>query len=191
MDKFLIVGLGNPGDSYQETRHNIGFKVLDFLAEQLNVSFLDEKYGLVASGKYKGRTIYLLKPTTFMNLSGKAVAHHLINKKIKMSNFLVVADDLHLSFGMLKARRKGSDGGHNGHKDIIHKLQTNKYPRLKFGIGNNFSIGKQSNYVLSKWSKDEEEQIHDLISKSSNEIITFCIMGIETMMRELNSYNKN
>ncbi len=186
MNKFLIVGLGNPGKEYEETRHNIGFKILNHLAEQFTASWNNEKHGLISLFQHKGRKIYLLKPSTFMNLSGKAVRYYLAQQNIKIDNMLVVSDDLHLPFGKMKIKRKGSDGGHNGHKDIIEKLNQNNYSRLKFGIGNDFSIGSQSDYVLDQWSETEIELLNNMIIKSSNIIISFCTSGIDQTMKNFN-----
>ena len=187
MEKFLIVGLGNPGEKYIGTRHNIGFSILNHLAEQFNLAFNSEKNGHVAIWKFKGRTIYLLKPSTFMNLSGKAVRYYLNKYKIQIDNLLIISDDLHLPLGVIRIKRKGTDGGHNGHKDIIEKLATSYYPRLKFGVGNNFLPGKQSNYVLEPWHKDELDRINSLIINSINAICDFCWRGVDETMRNHNS----
>ena len=184
--KYLIIGLGNPGEEYIGTRHNIGFDILDYLSNQFQTDFTVDKYGSIANFKIKGRTVFLLKPSTFMNLSGKSVRYHLLANKIKIDNLLVVSDDLHLSFGTIRFKRKGSDGGHNGHKDIIEKLHQNTYPRLKFGIGNDFYQGQQSQYVLDKWSIQESELLNKLIVKCSNSIVTFCTLGIDEAMKEFN-----
>ncbi|MAZ58212.1 MAG: aminoacyl-tRNA hydrolase [Flavobacteriales bacterium] len=186
MDKLLIVGLGNPGVGYQETRHNIGFKIIDYLADKFDLIFKNQKHGLISSFQYKGRTITLMKPSTFMNLSGKAVRYHLVKNKIKITNLLIVSDDLHLPFGSIKVKRKGSDGGHNGHKDIIDKLESSNYSRLKFGIGNDFLVGKQSNYVLDMWSEKECDVLNNLIEKSSKAVLSFCTVGIELTMKNFN-----
>ena len=186
MDKFLIVGLGNPGLDYQETRHNIGFKIIDYLAEKFDLTFRNQKYGLTASFQYKGRTINLMKPSTFMNLSGKAVHYHLEKNKIRINNLLIISDDLHLPFGLIKIRRKGSDGGHNGHKDIIEKLESINYSRLKFGIGSNFLVGQQANYVLGVWSEEERDLLSHLIEKSSKSVLSFCAVGVELTMKNFN-----
>lgn len=186
MDKFLIVGLGNPGLDYQETRHNIGFKIIDYLSVKFNLCFENQKNGLVTSFQYKGRTIILIKPSTFMNLSGKAVRYHLAHHKIKTINMLIISDDLHLPFGTIKLKRKGSDGGHNGHRDIIEKLNSTNYSRLKFGIGNNFLVGQQSKYVLDVWSENESNLLNNLIIKSSEAILSFCALGAEATMKNFN-----
>ena len=150
--KFLVVGLGNPGEEYSGTRHNIGFSILDNFALCFNVSFKTCRYGEITELKYKGRKLYLLKPSTFMNLSGKAVNYWINELKLKLENILIINDDISIPFGVLRMRKKGSDGGHNGLKDINNVLQTQQYPRLRFGIGNNYSIGKQSEFVLGKFN---------------------------------------
>ena len=153
--KYLIVGLGNIGPEYQNTRHNIGFKVLDAFAKASNTVFEDMRYGAVATVKLKGRTLILLKPNTYMNLSGKAVSYWMQKEKIELSNLFVVVDDLALPFGTIRLRGKGSDGGHNGLKSINQLLGTQDYTRLRFGIGNEFPKGKQVDYVLGEWSSEE------------------------------------
>ena len=157
--KYLIVGLGNIGPEYQNTRHNIGFKVLDAFAKASNTVFEDMRYGAVATVKLKGRTLILLKPNTYMNLSGKAVSYWMQKEKIELSNLFVVVDDLALPFGTIRLRGKGSDGGHNGLKNINQLLGTQDYARLRFGIGNEFPKGKQVDYVLGEWSPEEEERL--------------------------------
>ena len=186
MNKNLIVGLGNPGNSYIGTRHNIGFELLDQIANNFSLSFEDFKYGSLAQFKFKGRTIYLLKPSTFMNLSGKAVRYYLQNYKIQLNHLLVLADDIHLPLGKIRLKSKGGDGGHNGHRDIIEKLNNNHYARLKFGIGSNFSIGKQSDFVLGTWTLDELSIIKSAIDKSINSILDFCCLGIDETMKKYN-----
>ena len=151
--KYLIVGLGNIGPEYQNTRHNIGFKVLDAFAKASNTVFEDMRYGAVATVKLKGRTLILLKPNTYMNLSGKAVSYWMQKEKIELSNLFVVVDDLALPFGTIRLRGKGSDGGHNGLKSINQLLGTQDYTRLRFGIGNEFPKGKQVDYVLGGWTR--------------------------------------
>ena len=186
MKKYLIVGLGNPGDKYQGTRHNIGFDIVDYLAAKFELKFSLVRFGLISSLTLKGRKVYLLKPSTYMNLSGKSIKYHLDTNKISFNNLFVVSDELHLPFGIIKCRRKGSDGGHNGHKNIIECLQSSNYSRLKFGIGNEFKKGDQSNYVLNYWSDDQNLALNDLIIKSSNIIIDFCLFGIEDTMKNNN-----
>jgi len=186
MDKFLVIGLGNPGEKYQETRHNIGFKIADALCEKFENSFVKEQHGDLAKFKIRGRSIFLLKPSTFMNLSGLAVNYYLQKHKIKQQNLFIISDDLHLPFGTLKIKRNGSDGGHNGHRDIISKLNSGEYTRLKFGIGNNFKLGKQSNYVLSPWIEEEERALSKLIHTAVEIIISFCTLGVDRTMLDYN-----
>ena len=186
MNKYLIVGLGNPGEEYQGTRHNIGFEIVDYLSSRFEVTFKSERFGLIGSFNLKGRKVYLLKPSTFMNLSGKSIKYHLQANRININNLFVVADDLHLPFGTIKCKKKGSDGGHNGHKNIIECLQSSTYSRLKFGIGNNFKKGHQSNYVLSTWSNEQNFALSDLVLKSANLIVNFCLFGIEDTMKNNN-----
>tara|TARA_Y100001968_G_C19407300_1_gene744392 strand:- start:327 stop:893 length:567 start_codon:yes stop_codon:yes gene_type:complete len=187
MKKFLLIGLGNPGEKYQNTRHNIGFRIADALSSSFESSFKLERYGYLAQCKIKGHQVFILKPNTFMNLSGKAVRHYIQLKKINLDNILVIADDLHLPFGKIKIRRKGSDGGHNGHKDIIDKISTSNYCRLKFGIGLNFPSGQQSKYVLNSWTEEEERMLTNFINVSVNAIINFCTLGVDQTMAEFNS----
>ena len=184
--KYLIVGLGNPGDEYKNTRHNIGFKILDALKEASNISFVTEKYASIASVKYKGRTLNLVKPTTFMNLSGKAVNYWLQKHKVEITNLLVVTDDISLDFGTFRLREKGSDGGHNGMKDIEDVLGHNQYARLRFGVGNNFPKGRQADYVLSDWNIDEQIKIEERIEQSVKIIQAFCTIGIAKTMSNFN-----
>ena len=186
MNKFLIVGLGNPGEKYQGTRHNIGFNIINYIAAKLDLKFSLVRFGLICSFNLKGRKVYLLKPSTYMNLSGKSIKYHLQTNKISIDNLFVVSDEIHLPFGIIKCRRKGSDGGHNGHKNIIEHLQDSNYSRLKFGIGNEFKKGDQSNYVLNPWSDSENLALNDLIIKSSNIILEFCLSGIEVTMKNNN-----
>lgn len=186
MKKFLIVGLGNVGPKYHHTRHNIGFKVLDYLAEKEGVSFSTEKLGDVASFKFKGRTFILLKPSTFMNLSGKAVNYWLVKEKIPLENLLVVTDDLNLSFGTFRIKTKGSDGGHNGLKDIQAHLNTTNYNRFRFGISDEFSKGNQVNYVLGEWGEEELKLMPERLEKAAEAIKSFGTAGINNTM---NTYN--
>jgi len=186
MNKLLIVGLGNPGDIYQKTRHNIGFEILDYLAQTKQLIFKIQKYGELCEFKLKGRRVYLLKPLTFMNLSGQAIRYHLQYNKISIDNLLIISDDLHIPFGTIKLRRRGSDGGHNGHKDIIAKLETDNYCRLKFGIGSEFKEGQQSNYVLDKWTSLELNSLNSLILESSKAVLNFCHLGIDDTMKKFN-----
>lgn len=185
--KYLIVGLGNPGQKYENTRHNIGFKVVDYLAEELQASFSLDTHGYVAVGKHKGRSLHILKPTTFMNLSGKAVNYWLTKLKIKsLDKLLVIVDDIHLDFGTIRLRKKGSDGGHNGLRDIQDRLSTNKYPRLRMGIGNHFYSGQQIDYVLGEWQGEEADMLDEIIERGSEVIKSYVSIGPD---RTMNLYN--
>ncbi|WP_041383964.1 aminoacyl-tRNA hydrolase [Polaribacter sp. MED152] len=186
MKKKLIVGLGNIGDKYTNTRHNIGFKILDEVAEEHNVSFETEKLGDIASYRFKGRTFILLKPSTFMNLSGKAVKYWMDKEKISIENILVVTDDLNIDFGTIRLKAKGSDGGHNGLKDIQEKLCTNKYPRFRFGVGANYSKGRQVDYVLGEWNKEETSLLIERLPLSAKVITSF---GTDGLANTMNNYN--
>ena len=180
--KYLIVGLGNIGPEYQNTRHNIGFKVLDAFAKASNAVFEDMRYGAVATVKLKGRTLILLKPNTYMNLSGKAVSYWMQKEKIELSNLFVVVDDLALPFGTIRLRGKGSDGGHNGLKSINQLLGTQDYARLRFGIGNEFPKGKQVDYVLGEWSSEEEERFPAMLKHCGEVIENFIFIGVDKTM---------
>lgn len=186
MNKVLIVGLGNPGSEYDNTRHNIGFKVLDLLAEKLNAPFTSSRLAYTAEGKIKNKIFFLVKPTTFMNLSGKAVNYYLQQEKIPMSNLLVITDDLALPEGSLRLRAKGSDGGHNGLKSINEVLGSGNYARLRFGIGNEYPKGAQVNFVLGKWTNTELKNLQPRIDLAVDAIKDFALMGIEKAM---NAYN--
>ncbi len=185
--KYLIAGLGNIGAEYKNTRHNIGFQILDALAGASNISFNDKRYGFVAEYKYKARKFILLKPTTYMNLSGRAVSYWLQKEKIDISNLLVVVDDLALPFGTLRLRAKGGAGGHNGLENINQVLGRNDYARLRFGIGDDFHKGRQVNYVLSEWSKDEEKELPFKIDTGIDIIKSFGTIGVD---RTMNYFNK-
>ena len=184
--KFLIVGLGNPGEKYSETRHNIGFKVLDFFAKEYSASFALNKLAEVATVKYKGRTIVLVKPTTFMNLSGKAVNYWMQAEKIALENILVITDDIALPFGKLRLKGKGSDGGHNGLKDIQFTLNTQEFSRLRFGVGNDFQKGRQAEYVLGNWNNIEQPLLQDRIKVASDIVKSFVSVGLPMTMTEFN-----
>lgn len=186
MKKFLIVGLGNIGDKYHNTRHNIGFKVLDHLAEKESISFETVKLGDVSILKIKGRTLILLKPSTYMNLSGKAVKYWLEKEKIPLENLLVITDDLNLPFGTLRLKTKGSDGGHNGLKDIQDKLQTTKYNRFRFGISDTFSKGRQVDYVLGQWNEEESSKLNERLTTSTELIKSFALAGVNNTMNQFN-----
>lgn len=184
--KYLIVGLGNIGGEYDNTRHNIGFDVVDHLAEQHDGKWKTDTLGEVCEIKHKGRTLVLLKPSTYMNRSGKAVNYWMTKKKIQKDNLLVIVDDLHLDLGKLRLRAKGSDGGHNGLKDIQQVLGGNKYPRLKFGIGNDFHSGQQVEFVLGKWTDDEIEPRQKMIKKAADATKSFATIGIKFTMEQYN-----
>lgn len=186
MKKFLIVGLGNIGPKYHNTRHNIGFKTLDYLAEKEGLTWETAKLGDITLHKVKGRSFILLKPSTYMNLSGKAVKYWLDKEKISLENLLVVTDDLNLPFGSIRVKTKGSDGGHNGLKDIQNVLQTTQYNRFRFGISDEFSKGRQIDYVLGEWTLEEEKQLPERLEISKKIIESFGLAGIN---RTMNSYN--
>ena len=184
--KYLIVGLGNIGADYVNTRHNIGFKALNHFANIHNIEFENRKLGALANYKLKGRIFLLLKPNTFMNLSGKAIKYWLDKEKIPMANLLVVTDDLNLSFGTLRFKTKGSDGGHNGLKDIQDKLNTTQYSRLRFGISDEFSKGRQVDYVLGVWSDEESSKLDERLGRVSQSLISFGMSGINETMNQFN-----
>ena len=186
MKKFLIVGLGNIGEEYSSTRHNIGFSVLDYIAEKEAISFETNKLGDLTSFKFKGRTFILLKPSTYMNLSGKAVKYWLQKENIPFENLLIITDDLNLPFGTLRLKTKGSDGGHNGLKNIQDILQTTNYNRLRFGISDTFSKGRQVDYVLSKWSEEETKKLPERLKKCLEIVKSFGTAGVNITM---NTYN--
>ena len=186
MKKFLIIGLGNPGAEYENTRHNIGFLTLDAFAKASNVVFEPGRYAMTAEARIKGRIFRLIKPTTFMNLSGNAVRYWMQEGKIPIEHVLVVVDDLAIPFGSLRMKGKGSDAGHNGLKDIQAKLGRNDYPRLKFGIGDDFPKGRQVDYVLGEWNKDEALDLPALIEHAVKMCQSFALAGINTTMNQLN-----
>jgi PTH1 family peptidyl-tRNA hydrolase len=184
--KYLIVGLGNIGKEYQNTRHNIGFKVLDALAGASNIFFEDKRYGMVAEYMFKARTFVLLKPSTYMNLSGQAVNYWMKQTKVPLENVLVIVDDLALPLGSIRIRPKGGDGGHNGLANISQVIGTVDYARVRFGIGDNFHIGQQVNYVLGQWTPDEEKELPALIDHAIEIIKNFGTIGLELTMTRLN-----
>ena len=186
MKKYLIVGLGNIGPEYKNTRHNIGFQILDRLAAQEDEIFESSKLGDMASFRLKGRKILLLKPATFMNLSGKAVKYWMTKEKILPENLLIITDDLNLPFGSLRLKTKGSDGGHNGLKDVQDKLNTTKYNRFRFGISDDFSKGRQVNYVLSDWNEDELKLLPERLDTSCELIKSFVLSGVNITMNTFN-----
>lgn len=184
--KYLIVGLGNIGDEYRDTRHNIGFNVLDAFAKASNIVFKDGRYGATADLSLKGRQLVLLKPSTYMNLSGNAVRYWMQQEKVPLENVLIVVDDLALPFGTLRLKPKGSDAGHNGLKHITATLGTENYARLRFGIGNNFPKGAQIDYVLGHFSEEEKQQMGERIDTACEIIKSFCLAGIAITMNQFN-----
>lgn len=187
MKKFLIVGLGNIGEEYAETRHNIGFKVLDKLAKENDLTFETVKLGDITTYKIKGRSVLCLKPSTFMNRSGKALKYWMEQEKIPLENILVITDDINLPFGTIRIKTKGSDGGHNGLKDIQQFLQSTKYNRFRFGVGADFGKGRQVEYVLGKWNEEELEQLPERLKKSTEVIDSFVLAGIARTMNQFNN----
>ena len=186
MNKFLIVGLGNIGAEYVNTRHNIGFKVLDFIANKEGASFDNLKLGAVAELKIKGKTFILLKPNTYMNLSGKAVKYWMDKEKIALDKVFIITDDLNLSFGTIRIRSKGSDGGHNGLKNITQVLNTQEYARFRFGISDAFKKGKQVDYVLGNWDEEEKTKLPERLEIASEIIKSFGLAGLEITMTSYN-----
>ncbi|WP_241491417.1 aminoacyl-tRNA hydrolase [Lacinutrix mariniflava] len=186
MKKFLIVGLGNIGAEYSHTRHNIGFKVLDYFANKEAITFETQKLGAIATYKLKGRTFIFLKPNTYMNLSGKAILYWLTKEKIPLENLLVITDDLNLPFGSIRLKTKGSAGGHNGLKDTQDKLNTSQYNRFRFGISDAFGKGKQVDYVLGEWTDTENIELNERLEKSIEIIKSFGLAGINNTMNSFN-----
>jgi len=186
MKKFLIVGLGNIGEKYKDTRHNIGFSVLDNLAKVKELTFETKKLADIFSFKFKGRTFILLKPNTYMNLSGKALKYWMDKEKIPLENLLVVTDDVNIPFGTIRLKNSGSAGGHNGMQNIQDIIQTNKYPRLRFGIGAEYKKGQQVDFVLGKWSEEEQAKLPNRIETINKAIISFGLAGINNTMNEFN-----
>jgi PTH1 family peptidyl-tRNA hydrolase len=184
--KFLIVGLGNIGPEYENTRHNIGFMVLDHLAYLQGQRFALSKHAYEAEIRTRGHVMRLIKPTTYMNLSGKAIQHWLSIEKLNPDAMLVVTDDLALPFGTLRLKKQGSSGGHNGLKSIETTIQSQQYPRLRFGIGSDYAKGKQVEYVLGRFSADEQAQLQTLIEKATDMILAFAFEGIDTAMNKYN-----
>ena len=184
--KYLIIGLGNPGSKYENTRHNIGFKVLDGLISTSNTSFKTDRYADIAELKFKGRKLIIVKPNTFMNLSGKAVNYWMQKSKIDIRNILVITDDISLPFGVLRMRKKGSSGGHNGLKDIGYVVGNNNYSRLRFGVGNDFPRGKQVDFVLSNFDDEDNKSIEERIDLAIMMIKGFVTIGVDKTMSEFN-----
>lgn len=185
--KYLIIGLGNPGPEYADTRHNIGFQVLDTLASEFNVTFAPARYGDVSEFRHKGRTFILLKPATFMNLSGKAVRYWVDQEKLTPERILVVTDDLAIPFGAIRLKPRGGAGGHNGLTSIIELIGTEEFPRLRFGIGSEFARGRQSEYVLGPWNVEERKTLDARIELARKAILQFGLLGIDQAM---NGFNK-
>lgn len=186
MKKFLIVGLGNIGETYTNTRHNIGFKIVDEVAEEHKATFETDKLGDVATFRLKGRTFVLLKPNTYMNLSGKAVKYWMQKENIGIENVLIITDDVHLDFGTIRLKAKGSAGGHNGLKDVQEKLNTQEYARFRFGVGGNFGKGRQVDFVLGQWTKEETSLLIERLPVSVKVITSFGTAGLANTMNTFN-----
>ena len=184
--KYLIIGLGNPGTEYENTRHNIGFKVLDKLASLSSISFSNDRHADICRIMFKGRKLILVKPSTFMNLSGKAVQYWMQKTKVEQNNLLVITDDISLDFGVLRLRKKGSDGGHNGLKNIQMIIGSTIYPRLRFGVGNNYIRGRQAEYVLTDFTSEDSKRMDERIEKAIKIIQGFCTKGIDRTMSDFN-----
>lgn len=195
MSKFLIAGLGNPGEEYSFTRHNIGFLVADAFALSIQKEdapashkiFESGRHAWVCHGRFRGKSLLIVKPSTYMNLSGKAVQYWMNTENIKPENLLVITDDIALPFGTLRMKKKGSDGGHNGLNDIATTLNSTEYPRLRFGVGNDFPKGQQSEYVLGKWNKEEEKLLPERIESAVEMIRSYLISGIDRTMSAFNN----
>lgn len=185
--KYLVVGLGNIGAEYAETRHNIGFKVADELAEATGSAFASDRYGAVAKFRHRGQEVFLLKPSTYMNLSGKAVRYWMQKERIPVENVFVVVDDIALPFGHLRIRKNGSDGGHNGLKSIAECLGGQNYARLRFGIGGDFPKGMQVDYVLGQWTGEEKTQLPELLETAAQAVLSFVAEGPDRAMNRFNT----
>ena len=186
MKKYLIVGLGNIGEEYAQTRHNIGFQALDALAKKQDFTFETAKLGAIGTFKIKGRSVICLKPSTYMNRSGKALNYWMEQEKIPMDHLLVITDDINLSFGTLRLKTKGSDGGHNGLNDIQNSLQSIQYNRLRFGVGSDFSKGRQIDYVLGKWTEQERAILSERLEKITETVESFVLAGVKITMNQFN-----
>lgn len=184
--KYLIAGLGNIGEKYKNTRHNIGFDVLDTIAKKEELTFLHERHAFKTEYKFKGRSFVLIKPTTYVNLSGKAISYWLQKEKIPMTNLFIIVDDLALPFGTIRIKNKGSSAGHNGIENIIQTLGHSNFNRLRFGIGNEFSRGNQVDYVLGQWTNDQQKQLPERIDKMIESVKSFGTIGIERTMNFFN-----
>ncbi|MBQ6984664.1 MAG: aminoacyl-tRNA hydrolase [Paludibacteraceae bacterium] len=189
--RYLIVGLGNIGPEYAGTRHNIGFQMVDVFANSVGAEWEDKRYGFVAHCRVKNAEIVLLKPTTFMNLSGNAVRYWLGKENIPVENMLVLVDDLNLPFGTIRIRKQGSNGGHNGLGNIQSVLGTDAYARVRFGIGNDFTRGTQINFVLSEWTDEEKAALPEKIAPLKEIIPSFCLQGIDRTMNQFNTHQKS
>jgi peptidyl-tRNA hydrolase, PTH1 family len=187
MEKYLFIGLGNPGTEYAHTRHNIGFDAVDLWAQQLNTSFQTARLGDIAQAKIKGKAVVLLKPNTFMNLSGKAMQYWMTTEKVPLERTLVITDDLALPLGKLRLKMKGSDGGHNGLAHIISTLKTQDFPRLRFGIGNQFQKGKQVDFVLGTWEEEEKALVKFTLERLTQGLQQFMFQGPEKTMNLVNT----
>lgn len=183
---FLIFGLGNIGEEYSKTRHNVGFMILDAYAKASNIAFSQDRYAFIAERRIKGRNITLVKPTTYMNLSGKAVRYWIQKKKATLENILVITDDINLPMGEIRIKPKGSDGGHNGLSNIIEVLGTQQFPRMRYGIGNDFPRGRQVDYVLGKFSDEDLKIFESQIELFPKIINSFVTIGLQ---RTMNQYN--
>lgn len=186
MNKYLIVGLGNPGSEYQNTRHNVGFQLLDYLTGKVHAFWSPDRFGLRCDIKVKGRSITMIKPDTYMNLSGKAVAFWMQKLNLEPAQVMVILDDLNIPFGTLRMRKDGSDGGHNGLKSIEESIQSKAYARLRVGIGNNFPQGKQVNFVLAPWSNEEKKELAILFDRGAEGLIQWALAGIDLAMNQVN-----
>ena len=186
MKKFLVVGLGNIGEKYDNTRHNIGFKIADALVKEYDESFTTEKHGDLAKLKIKGKIVFVLKPNTYMNLSGKAVLYWMKKENILIDNILIITDDLNIDFGTIRIKAKGSAGGHNGLKDIQDKLNTSVYPRFRFGVGSDYRKGGQVDFVLGTWSNEEESALIERIPTSIKAVESFVNAGLANTMNTFN-----
>lgn len=186
MQKYLIIGLGNIGSQYENTRHNIGFKIVEKIAEKVGTQFKSSNFGEVAQFKYKARPVTLLKPNTYMNLSGDAVKFWMKKENIEADAIFVITDDLNLPFGVIRIRGKGSDGGHNGLKDIQAKIGSQAYPRLRFGVSNEFLKGQQADYVLGNWTPEEEAALNERLNLSADAALAFIFQGLTNTMNQYN-----
>lgn len=185
--KFLIVGLGNIGDEYSHTRHNIGFDILDYIALQEKAAFSSDRLADRCIFKHRGKTLVMIKPTTFMNLSGKAVNYWMQKEKLSSEQIFIVTDDIALPLGSIRIRQKGNDGGHNGLKNIIEFIASSSFPRLRFGIGSNFAKGQQVEHVLSRWSDEEKKLLEERIKVAADAIKSFAAVGIVQTMNKFNN----